>query len=443
MYRGKGFALKKSTAIISIAIASALALGSLTYHHRGFLKDILTSQKDARKEMEEVAVEAQEVVVRPFSKELTAVGNLVANDSVIVRPQIDGIISNILFDSGADVAKGQTLYTLDDSLTQAQLADAQAELLLSSKNYERAKALAQQKFISQKDTDELFAKLEKAKAQVDLAKVRLSQTVLQSPFSGRAGIIQQSRGAYVNAGEDLVTIVALDPMKVDFYIGEEYLQSLKEGQEFTLVVDGFPQTFTGEIEAIEPKIDPVGHSILVRGRFHAHEANLSPGLFATLTLKLSSVEDAILIPESALETQGDSQFVYRVVDGLAVQTPVTVGDFENGMVHILDGLWSSDTVVTAGAMKISDGVPIRIVKGPEALQNTSLSQQQIDNAKSILRGELSTLSSKENQDVEKEVEAGESALESDETQQEESSQESPDSTSSLKESEGQASGAGA
>ncbi|MBS0185097.1 MAG: efflux RND transporter periplasmic adaptor subunit [Proteobacteria bacterium] len=399
--------MKKSTARVFIGVALFVLLGSIAYKHLDFLGTFLGfSKKDSKKEMEPVAVEAQAVVVRPFVTELVAVGNLIAHDSVILRPEIEGIISNILFDSGSQVKKGQTLYTLDDALAQAQLSDAKAELLLSQKNYSRAQTLSKQKFISGKDVDELFAKLEKAKAQVELAQVRLSKTVLQAPFEGYAGIIQHSRGAFVKAGEDLITIVALDPIKVDFHVGEEYLQRLQEGQKISIKVDGFDQIFEGEVEAIQPEVDVSGHSILVRGRIENHEAKLHPGLFATVTLTLNVVEDAILIPEDALETQGNEQFVYRIVDGVATQTPVTVGGFEDGMVHILDGLWSYDTVVTAGAIKISDGVPVRVVKGPKNLEKSPLSPQQIENAKALFKGE-----GKLPKDAEQDVLEGEPLLE--------------------------------
>ena len=409
--------MKKSTARAFIGLALLVTLGSVAYKNRDFLGNFLGfSKKDSKKEMEPVAVEAEAVVVRPFVTELVAVGNLIAHDSVIIRPEIEGIISNILFDSGSEVKKGQTLYTLDDALAQAQLSDANADLLLTQKNYSRAQALSKQKFISGKDVDELFAKLEKSKAQVDLAKVKLSKTVLQAPFEGFTGIIQHSRGAFVKAGEDLITIVALDPIKVDFHVGEEYLQKLQDGQKISVKVDGFDQTFEGEVEAIQPEVDVSGHSILVRGRIDNHDAKLHPGLFATVTLTLSVVDDAILIPEDALETQGNEQFVYRVIDGVATQTPVTVGGFEDGMVHVLDGLWSYDTVVTAGAIKISDGVPVRVVKGPKNLENSPLSAEQIENAKALFKGEGNLSEDGEEDGVEEESLLEEKSAESDGTE---------------------------
>lgn len=401
----KGHILKKSTARAWIGIALLIAIGSIAYKYRDFLGGTFTnSNQSSKKEMDAVSVEAQLVTVRPLVTELVAVGNLVAHDSVILRPETEGIISNILFDSGAYVKKDQTLYTLDDALVKAQLADANAELLVAQKNHSRAQALSKKKFISGKDLDELFAKWEKAKAQVDLAKVRLAKTIIQAPFEGYAGIIHHSRGAFIKAGEDLVTIVALDPMKVDFQVGEEYLQKLQEGQKLTLKVDGFEQTFQGEVEAIEPSVDLSGHSILVRGRIDNHDAKLHPGLFATINLTLNVEKDAILIPESALETQGNEQFVYRVVDGVAVQTPVTVGAFEDGMVHILDGLWSYDTVITAGAIKISDGVLVRVVDGPHVKTDVSLTDEQIESARAILKAQGKDLPAKGEKEALKEEE---------------------------------------
>ena len=381
--------MRKSTLIFLLGLAFLVLGASFAYKNWEFLSGLFGgSKQELQKEMEPLAVEAETVTVRPFMTNLTSVGNLVANESVILKPEISGMISNILFESGAMVKKGQTMYTLEDKLYRAQLADSVASLSLATKDYERAKELAAQKFVAVKELDKQFSEKEKAQAQTDLSRVKLSQTVIKAPFDGYAGIIKHSVGAYVQIGDDLVSIVDLDPMKVDFFVGEEYLQSLSVGQELSLKIDGFDDKFKGEIEAIEPKIDTLGHSIAVRARIDNPEKKLRPGLFATITLTLKIEDEAILIPESAIETDGDEQRVFRVVDGVAVETFVTVGGFEKGMAHITDGLWSYDKVVTAGAMKISDGVPVRIVESPSKLNGASLSKKKNQESKEPL-GEVS------------------------------------------------------
>lgn len=339
---------------ILVLLTAALAIG--TY----FLR--YSKQPEVSKlPLEEVKVEGQVVQVAPFITQLSAIGTLVASESVSIKPEIDGMIANIAFESGQQVQKGQLLYGLDDMLAKAQLNEAKAQLRLATLDYNRAKQLAEQKFVSNKELDKLFATFQVGEAQTEAAQAKLIKTQIKAPFGGIIGINQWSVGAYVRAGEELVSLVSIDPMRVDFRVGEEHLQGLQDGQKITINIDGFEEVFEGTITAIEPKIDPIGHSILVRALIDNPDKKLRPGLFANISLTLKVEEEAILIPESALETEGGEHFVYRVVDGVATKTLVTVGGYKEGQAYITEGLWRTDTIITAGAMKIGDGVPVQVI----------------------------------------------------------------------------------
>lgn len=354
----KNLILRKPVLWALVLLASALAVG--TY----FLRRALTPAEMQKPAVHAVTVEAQLVEIAPFISQLIAVGTLVANDSITIKPEMDGVISKIVFESGQIVKEGQLLYQLDDSLSKAQLNEAQAQLKLATLDYNRAKQLAEEKFVSTKELDKLFATFEVYKAQTEAAKAKLEKTQIRAPFDGIIGINSWGIGAYVRTGEELVSLVNIDPMKVDFRIGEEYLQRLKEGQAITVKVDGFEEIFDGTITAIEPNIDPLGHSILIRAHIKNPDKKLRPGLFASITLTLHIEEEAIFVPESALESEGGLHFVYRVVDGVSVKTPVTIGGYEKGRVYISEGLWRTDVVVTAGGLRIGEGTSVKIVDSP-------------------------------------------------------------------------------
>lgn len=356
--------MRKSVVFLLIGLAFMAALS--TYVYRKY-KNSDMSQAQGQMKIEAVAVEGQPVIVRSYIQELKAVGTLVANESVIIRPETDGMIAQILFESGTEVSKKKLLFKLDDGLVSAQLSEAQAQLNQATQEYNRAKALAEKKYVSNRELDKMSAQLNVAKAQSSFAKVRASKTSIHAPFDGMIGLSQHSVGAYVRAGEDLVSLVDIDPLKVDFRLGEENLKAVKVGQKVSVKVDGFKEMFKGQIEAIEPKIDLNGHSILVRAKIQNEGKRLRPGLFATIFLVVKVEKEAIFVPESALEAIAGQQFVYRVMEGRAVQTPVTVGAYDEGLAYIEDGLWSMDTVVTAGGMKIADGTPIRVID-PKAKQ---------------------------------------------------------------------------
>ncbi|MBT4880657.1 MAG: efflux RND transporter periplasmic adaptor subunit [Alphaproteobacteria bacterium] len=309
-----------------------------------------------------VVVEAEPVTVRKFATRVKAVGTLTSNESVVIRPEVEGRISKILFKGGTPVKMGDPLIQLDEGLSKAKLSVTNARLKAAKAEYNRLSALAEQKYVKMSDYEKALAQYRVSEAEQEEAEIRLSQTILKAPFEGVVGLKDVSIGHYVRPGEDLLNLEDVDPIKVDFQIGEIFLQKLKVGQQISAKVDGFPwDNFTGVIEGISPKVDPVSHSIRVRASIDNPEHKLRSGLFAALTLTLKENEDAIMVPEIAVEFKEGENVVFRVINGTAVRTPVTLGGREGGLVEIEDGLMSWDTVVTAGAMKVVDGIPVEVI----------------------------------------------------------------------------------
>jgi membrane fusion protein (multidrug efflux system) len=309
-----------------------------------------------------VPVETARVAVGPIERRLGAVGSLRSNESVIVRPEIAGRIVAIPFAEGERVERGATLVMLDDTIYRAEVDQVQAALALSQANHERAVDLLRRNAGTTKARDEALAELRTNEAALHLAGARLEKTVIKAPFEGVVGLRKVSVGDFVGVGQDMVNLEQIDPLKADFRVAEIYLGAVRRGQRIELNVDAFPgQSFTGEVFAIDPLIDESGRSILLRARLPNPDGILRPGLFARVTLVLNEREDAIQVPEQALVPQGADQYVFRVVDGKAAFTKVTVGIRRDGMVEIVDGLGPDDEVVTAGQLKIRDGAPVNRV----------------------------------------------------------------------------------
>lgn len=307
-------------------------------------------------------VEAQKVQVDGLENAIDAVGNLLSNESVILSPEISGRVTEILFEEGQEVKKGEILVRLDDTVNKAELAEAQASLVLSKANNERANELYKDQIGTGRAKDEAISKLNADTARVALVKAHLDKTVIRAPFDGIVGLRKVSAGDYVNPGQELVNLESIDPLKVDFRISEIYLNALKPGQTIEVMVDAFPgRTFSGEVYAIDPQIDNAGRTVALRARLTNDEKILRPGLFARVRLVVDKKDSAILIPEQALMPQGNEQFVYKVIDGKAVMTKVTTGARRTGMVEILAGLTPDDTVITAGHMKVRPDAPVTIV----------------------------------------------------------------------------------
>ena len=308
-------------------------------------------------------VEGVTVSPRALNQVVEAVGSLVANETVVIRPEVAGRISRFGFTEGQPVKAGVVLVQLDDSVQAAQLARAKATLALAQSDYQRRAELLQKQLISQTEFDQTASQLKVAQADVALAEAQLGKMRVRAPFDAVIGVRSVSPGAMVQAGQDLVTLVDVHPIKLDFRIPERYLANVRVQQEVELTLDALPgRTFTGKVFAIDPQLDEKGRSLILRAQVPNPKNELKPGLFARVALVLASKSDALMVPEQALVPNADgSRTLYRVIDGKVVITPVKTGVRRNGEVEITDGLNAGDTVITAGHMKVQPGMAVTII----------------------------------------------------------------------------------
>ncbi|MFF7059669.1 efflux RND transporter periplasmic adaptor subunit [Achromobacter spanius] len=310
-----------------------------------------------------VRVEVATVKEIPFARGLSAVGSLRSDESVVLRPEVAGRIQSIEFKEGQPVARGQVLIRLDDSVPRAELAQARANLTLAQSHYRRAVELQGKGFVSQQARDESASTLKVQEAAVALAQARLDKMTISAPFAGIVGLRSVSVGDYVNQGQDLAPLEAIDPLKVDFRVPEMYLSKVRMGQQLTLRLDALPgQERQGQVYAVSPLVDAGGRSILLRATVANNDAVLRPGMFARVQL-LFNQDKALVAPEAALSPSGETQYVYRVKDGKAERREVTIGERREGRVEILTGVAVDDQLVVAGIQRVTDGAAVNVVGG--------------------------------------------------------------------------------
>lgn len=309
-----------------------------------------------------IPVEAVAVTVGPLADEITAIGTLRSNESVMVRPEVAGRVAALPFAEGQAVARGAVLVQLDDSVPRAELASAEANAVLARANAARQEELFSRGAGSARARDEAVAQARTTAAAVELARARLGKYSIEAPFDGIVGLRRLSPGDYVRDGADVVNLESLDPLKLDFRVPETLLASLRVGQLLEVRLDAFPdRAFPGEVYAIDPAIDPGGRSIAVRALLPNPDGALRPGLFARVNVTLKSWPQAVMVPETAIVTFGGRVLVMKVVEGRAAPQPVVTGIRQGTMVQVLEGLSAGDVVVTAGQMKLQPGAPVAVV----------------------------------------------------------------------------------
>lgn len=317
-----------------------------------------------------IHVEVATVAAQALTRELSAVGSLRSDESVVIRPEIGGRVVEIGFREGQPVKSGQLLIALDATIYRAQLDQARANFELARRNNERAGELLQRKLIAQADRDQASATFDAASAAVALAQARLDQCRILAPFSGIAGLRMVSPGDYVSAGQDLVNLEDLSTLKLDFRLDEAALPSLAVGQALKLTVDSYPdQTFAAELYAIDPRVSPETRSIGLRARLPNPDGKLRAGQFARVRLAIDQRTQAIVIPEQAIFPRGDKQFAYVVVGGKAQLRELRIGQRSPGSVEVLSGLAPNDALVISGLQHLSDGAAVDAAGASQSTAN--------------------------------------------------------------------------
>lgn len=308
-----------------------------------------------------MAVEVARVKASDFSDDVSAVGSLKSNESVVLRPETAGRVSTIAFKDGAVVGKGDLLLTLDAAIQEAELQQARANLALARNNHQRNEELLGRKFLSQQAVESSAANLRVQEAALQLAEAKLAKTRVKAPFRGVVGLRNVSVGDYVKEGQDLINIEDIATLRADFRLPEAYLGRLHKGQVIEVTSDAVPgERFKAVLDAVDPQVDPAGRAISARARLDNAAGKLRPGMFVRVRLLFGERKAVLLVPEQAI-VPGAEPAVYRVVDGKASLVKVRTGVRRAAQVEIVEGLAEGDVVVTAGQLKLRPGVPVRAV----------------------------------------------------------------------------------
>lgn len=294
--------------------------------------------------------------------ELITFGSLRSDESTVIRPELGGRLAAVHFREGEAVKAGELLVSLDDAIARAELAQARANLDLAEKSFQRTQLLFKRGASNAQAQDEAQSQQQAARASLALAQARLDKTQIRAPYDGVLGLRQVSVGDYLSAGQDLVNLEVLDPLKVDFRVPQKAVSQVHIGQAIELSLDAYPgERFKGAIIALNPRLDEVGRSQAIRAQVGNQDQRLKPGQFVKVSVILAERPQALLIPEEAVMPMGQLLFVNLVVDGKVERRQIRIGQRLRGKAEVVEGLQGDETLISAGWQKVAPGREVRTV----------------------------------------------------------------------------------
>lgn len=295
----------------------------------------------------------------PLIETIAATGTLRAEEGVELQAETDGKIVAILFTEGARVRKNELLVKLNDADLVATRARASYRRELALLKEQRMAQLLKQGVARREEYDMALSDLHVQDAEIALTEAQIAKTEIRAPFDGVVGLRYVSEGAYVTAASRVATLQRLDQLKVDFSVPEKYATRVRAGTRIQLTVAGADRHFEGAIYAIDPRIDAATRTVLIRAVCPNKEARLFPGAFASVSLELAKLDNAVLVPAIAVVPGLNAMTVFVVKDGRAEQRTVLTGTRLEDRVQILSGLAPGETIVTSGVLQLSPGQKVR------------------------------------------------------------------------------------
>ena len=358
-----------------------------------------------------VAIRVAPVESRSIDRFLRVTGSLAADEQAGVAAEIGGRVIGTPVERGTRVAADAVLIRIsgteaDASLREADANAAQLEARLglvaaqpfdpvrvpdvlnakasldwAEADFNRIKALVDQKVVSQAEYEQKlthvqaarqqyqaalnsaqqsFRSLQAARARVDLARKSSADTVVRAPFSGIVAERFVSTGDYVTRGMKVATVVRIDPVRVELTVPEQYLSLVTAGQAVRLSVDAYPgEVFTAKVRFVSPALKTNQRALTVEAVAQNTDNRLKPGLFVTALLQQPAPAPAMLVPASAVETAAGTSRVYVLAGNKVEERIVTIGEKVGDRVEVATGIKAGEQVAVNPRGKLADGVRVQ------------------------------------------------------------------------------------
>ncbi|SBW78917.1 RND transporter MFP subunit [Pseudomonas veronii 1YdBTEX2] len=344
-----------------------------------------------------IPVRVVSVAQQDIPRFVSGIGTVLSLHSVVIRPQVDGILTRLLVKEGQQVKAGDLLATIDDrsiraSLEQAKalLAENQAQLQVALINLKRYKALSVDDGVSKQTYDQqqalvnqLNATVQGNQAAIDAAKVQLSYTQIRSPVSGRVGIRTVDEGNFLRTSDaqGLFSVTQIDPIAVEFSLPQQMLPTLQSliAAPIPASVDAYLGADTdgqtgdllgeGHLSLIDNQISSTTGTLRAKAEFNNATQRLWPGQLVTIKIQTGLDKNALVVPPTVVQRGLDAHFVYRVNGDKVELVPVQI-TYQNSDVTLIKGVQAGDVLVSDGQSRLKAGARVDVLKEPPQVIQT-------------------------------------------------------------------------
>ncbi len=335
-------------------------------------------------------VRVKELKPQPIHQTMKVIGNIAAADELSVQPRTSGRLISLLVDEGTAVKKGQLVAIIDDESIRIQMQQTEASLSGTRANVQQAELnaakaktdrdryqeLLKQRYISQRDfenmenayqtaqasLDALKAQLHAAERNYDLLKLQLNQTKIYSPINGVVTHKLVTEGMNLTTGSTIFNVADLNPVKLTFNVDQKDAPALRKGASVSFTTDAYgAERFEGKINEVAPTYDTKTRTLNLSVPIVNPARKLLPGMFGTAEVTLGAKQDAMVVPVEAVVTQQEQSGVYVVVKNIASFRPVQIGLRNEGEVEIVSGVGVGDQVVVLGQNRLRDGQQVQLM----------------------------------------------------------------------------------
>jgi len=368
---------KKTTVIAVTALVALIAIGTWTFN-----------RPVAKKASAPVAVPVRVITVKQedVPRYVTGIGSVLSLQSVVIRPQVDGILTRLLVKEGQQVKAGDLLATIDDrsiraalEQARAQLSQSQAQLNVAQVDLKRYKLLTVDNSISRQQYDQQEALVEQLKAtalgnqaSINASQVQLSYTQIRSPVTGRVGIRNVDEGNFLRVSDatGLFSVTQIDPVSVEFSLPQQMLPTLHDllaastpAKVDAYLGEGASGTLLGQgkLTLIDNQVAMNTGTIRAKAVFDNAAEKLWPGQLVTVRIQTAVDRDALKVPPQVVQRGIDQHYVYRVKGDSVEVVPVKVL-YQNSDLMLISGVDVNDVLVSDGQSRLKNGAHIEVVK---------------------------------------------------------------------------------